>query len=41
MSSPGAKGNLTERKLPLLLSLVFILPVFFGYLYLSLWQTYL
>ena len=36
----GMKGNLTRRIVPLLVSLVFLLPMFFGYLYLILWQTY-
>ncbi|XP_064396929.1 transmembrane protein 216-like [Halichondria panicea] len=35
----GAKGNLTERKLPLLLSLLFVPPLVGGYLYLTVWQT--
>ena len=36
----GVKGNLPEKNVSLLVSLVFIVPIFFGYLYLVLWQTY-
>ena len=40
-TAAGAKGNLTGRRLSLSLSLVFLLPVFFGYLYLTVWQTFM
>lgn len=36
----GVKGSLTSRKIPVVMSLVFILPITFGYLYFVLWQTY-
>ena len=36
----GAKGSLTARKIPLVVSLAFVLPIIFGYLYFVLWQTY-
>ena len=36
----GSMGNLTEQKFYVLLSLLFIVPAVFGYLYHLLWQTY-
>jgi hypothetical protein len=36
----SAKGNLTTRRLPLLTSLLLSVPSLCGYLYLTLWQTY-
>ncbi|XP_062506664.1 transmembrane protein 216-like [Corticium candelabrum] len=36
----GAKGNLTQRKVPLLVALGLSIPVLFGYLFFLLWQTY-
>lgn len=33
-------GNLMEQKFYVLLSLVFVIPAVFGYLYHLLWQTY-
>ncbi|XP_065843224.1 transmembrane protein 216-like isoform X2 [Oscarella lobularis] len=36
----GAKGNLTQRKLPLFVALALAVPVLFGYLFFLLWQTY-
>ena len=36
----GQKGNLTERTIGVILSLLFTLPSLFGVLYLLLWQTY-
>ncbi|XP_065911596.1 transmembrane protein 216-like [Dysidea avara] len=36
----GTMGNLTEQKFYVLLSLVFVIPAMFGYLYHLLWQTY-
>uniref|UniRef100_T1FX93 Uncharacterized protein n=1 Tax=Helobdella robusta TaxID=6412 RepID=T1FX93_HELRO len=35
----GYKGNLTENKKILILSVVFSLPSFFGCLYIAIWQT--
>jgi transmembrane protein 216 len=36
----GMKGNLTGRKLPLVISIAFLFPLLVGYLYYVLWQTY-
>jgi len=36
----GYKGNLTEHVLTVVMSLVFTITSFFGFLYLLLWQTY-
>ena len=40
VSRLGAKGNLTQRKVPLLVALGLSIPVLFGYLFFLLWQTY-
>jgi hypothetical protein len=39
--SQGAKGNLTARRLPLLTSLILSIPSLCGYIYLTVWQTYM
>nr|XP_006813800.1 PREDICTED: transmembrane protein 216-like [Saccoglossus kowalevskii] len=36
----GKKGNLTERTISLLLSVVLSLPMIFAHVYLLIWQTY-
>ena len=36
----GIMGNLTEQKFYVLLSLLFVVPAVFGYLYHLLYQTY-
>jgi hypothetical protein len=37
----SAKGNLTARRLPLLTSLILSIPSLCGYIYLTVWQTYI
>ncbi|XP_065179467.1 transmembrane protein 216-like [Sycon ciliatum] len=36
----GSQGNITQHKVPLIVSLLLCLPVLFSYLYIVLWQTY-
>jgi transmembrane protein 216 len=36
----GAKGNLTQRKVPLFIALALAVPILFSYLFFLLWQTY-
>ena len=40
LDSSGQQGNLTERVTASVLAFLLLVPVFFGVLYLLLWQTY-